>query len=102
MPSNDILQEVNQALAETTDSNTPIKRFSKYEIKTVINSLKSRKSPGYDLITATLLKNLPKKVIMFHSTEMEIVAELKMIFKFKPLMMSRPIARSVYFLFRPK
>ena len=67
MPSNDILQEVNQVLAETIDSNTPIKRFSKYEIKSVINSLKPRKSPGYDLITATLLKNLPEKGFTFHT-----------------------------------
>ena len=65
MPSNDILQEVNQALAETIDSNTPIKRFSKYKIKSIINSLKPRKSPGYDLITATLLKNLPEEGFTF-------------------------------------
>ena len=65
MPSNDILQEVNQVLAETIDSNSPMKSFTKYEIKSVINSLKPRKSPGYDLITATLLKNLSEKEFTF-------------------------------------
>ena len=34
-----ILQGVKQVLAETIDSNTPIKKFSKYEIKSVKNSL---------------------------------------------------------------
>ena len=70
-------------LTETLDSNTPIKRFSKNEIKSVINSLKSRKSAGYDLITATLLKNVPEKGFtfvtylynaifrLFHSVNME-------------------------------
>ena len=38
MPFYDILQEINQVLAETIDSNTPIKRFSKYEVKSVINA----------------------------------------------------------------
>ena len=65
MPFNDILQEVNQVLAGTIDAYTPIKRFSKYDIKSVINSLKPRKSPGNDLITATLLKNLPEKGFTF-------------------------------------
>ena len=65
MPSNDILQDVNQVLAETIDLNTAIKRFSKYEIKSLINSLKPRKSSGYDLISATLLKNLIKKGFTF-------------------------------------
>ena len=50
MASADILEVVNQVLAETIDSNTPIKRFSKYEIKSAINSSKPRKIPGYDLI----------------------------------------------------
>ena len=61
IPSDDILQEVNQVLTETVDSNTPIKSISKNETKSIINSLNTRKRSRYDLITATLLKNLPEK-----------------------------------------
>ena len=40
-------------------------RFSKREIKTVIFALKDGKSPGYDVITGTLLKNVPEKGFIF-------------------------------------
>ena len=45
-------------------SNTLLKRFSKNEIKTIIFALKA-KSPGYELITGTILKNIPEKGFIF-------------------------------------
>ena len=59
------MQEVNKVLGETVQSNTPLKRFSKNKIKTIIFALKEGKSPGYDLITGTLLKNHPEKGFIF-------------------------------------
>ena len=59
------MQEFNKVLGETVQSNTPLKRFSKNKIKTIIFALKEGKSPGYDLITGTLLKNLPEKGFIF-------------------------------------
>ena len=41
------------------------KRFSKIEIKTLTFALKEGKSLGYDMITETLLKNLPEKGFIF-------------------------------------
>ena len=64
-PSANVMQEVNKVLGETVQSNTPLKRFSKNKIKTIIFALKEGKSPGYDLITGTLLKNLPEKGFIF-------------------------------------
>lgn len=42
----------------------PIKHFSACEVEQEIKYLNNKKSPGYDLITATALKNLPKKGIV--------------------------------------
>ena len=52
-------------LGKTVRSNTPLKRFSKNEIKTIIFFLKEGKSPGYDLVIGTLLKNLQDKGFTF-------------------------------------
>ena len=54
-------------LTKNIDSKSPLKWFSKNEIKLIINSLKPRKSPEYDLITAAILKNLPEKGFTFFS-----------------------------------
>ena len=58
-PSANVMQEVNKVLGETVQSNTLLKRFSKNKIKAIIFALKEGKSPGYDLITGILPKNLP-------------------------------------------
>ncbi len=39
---------------------TPLKNFTKKEIQATINNLRPNKSPGFDLITGTVLKQLPK------------------------------------------
>ena len=57
--------EVNKFLAEPVPSNAPLGRLPKKEIKTIIFALKEGESPGYDLITEILLKNLPKKGFIF-------------------------------------
>ena len=46
--SANVMQEVNKVLGETVQSNTPLKRFSKNKIKTIIFALKEGKSPGYN------------------------------------------------------
>ena len=45
-PSANVMQEVNKVLGETVQSNTPLKRFSKNKIKTIIFALKEGKSPN--------------------------------------------------------
>lgn len=42
----------------------PIEPFSPSEVRKAITRLNSHKAPGYDLITAEVLKNLPKKSIV--------------------------------------
>lgn len=42
-----------------------IKTTSPYEVATVIDKLKLRKSPGYDRISSIMLKELPRKGIVF-------------------------------------
>ncbi|KAF2892207.1 hypothetical protein ILUMI_13967 [Ignelater luminosus] len=43
----------------------PIKKFTKTEIKAEIKLLNNKKSPGYDLIDAIVLKRLPDRGIQF-------------------------------------
>ena len=64
-PSANIMHEVNKVLGETVQSNTPLKRFSKNEFKTIIFALKEGRSLGYDLITGALLKYLAEKGFIF-------------------------------------
>jgi hypothetical protein len=47
-----------------THSIPPLKHITPNETKQEISSLKPRKSPGYDLITAVVLKHLPKKALV--------------------------------------
>ena len=44
-------------LTETVDLNTPMKKFLRNKIKSIINSLKPGKNHGYDEIAATFLRN---------------------------------------------
>src|SRR5436190_1777997 len=43
----------------------PISPFKPSEVKVIINGLKCKKAPGYDLITGKVLKELPRKGIIF-------------------------------------
>jgi hypothetical protein len=45
-----------------------IRVFSPTEIRKTINTLNPHMAPGYDLITDTLLKNLPRKAIVYLTT----------------------------------
>ena len=44
---------------------TLLKPFTPSEIESIIRNLPSKKAPGYDLITAHILKSLPEKAIRF-------------------------------------
>lgn len=59
------LSIIERSLNETYQLDMPIKKFSKGEVVKVITNLKSRKSPGYDLITSEVLKELPEIGIKF-------------------------------------
>ena len=59
------MHEVYKVIGAPVQPNTPLKRFSKTEIKTIIFALKEGKSSGHDLITGTILKNLPEKGRIF-------------------------------------
>ena len=64
-PPSAVLLEVNKCLNEPHQLDLPIKKFSVYEVKKTINSLKTNKSPGYDLITSKILKELPNEGFYF-------------------------------------
>ena len=52
--------EIIIAFLESPDQlDFPITAFSINEVKTVISTLNAKKAPGYDLITAKILKELP-------------------------------------------
>lgn len=58
--------EIHQFLETTHQLELPIKKFKTSEVKSIINSnLNPKKSPGYDLITGKILKELPPKIIIF-------------------------------------
>jgi len=46
----------------------PAKNTSAGEIEHIIKQLPIKKSPGYDLISNFITKNLPKKIIIFYHT----------------------------------
>ena len=64
-PPQEILDEVSELLKMERPLDSPIKKITKEEVITAIRKLKDNKSPGYDLITATLLKNLPNEGLDF-------------------------------------
>lgn len=62
--TNEVVPEnIQKFLEETHQLDLPIKKFTKAEVVKVISTLKTNKAPGYDLITPTVLKELPKKAI---------------------------------------
>jgi hypothetical protein len=52
-------------LQSSLQVSPPIERFSPGEIMETIKNLNPKKAPGFDLITGTLLKELPRKAIIF-------------------------------------
>ena len=58
-------QEVSTLLQQCNQLEPPISTFSKGEIKSTINAFNSKKAPGYDLITAKILKELPDEGFSF-------------------------------------
>lgn len=61
-PSDQVLEYLDSPLQMTL----PVKPFSPSEIRNTIGKdLKEKKSPGHDLITGKLLKELPRKCIVF-------------------------------------
>lgn len=59
-------QEVQEFLDSPLQLDFPIQKFKPAEVSLVItNDLKPNKAPGYDLITGKLLKELPRKGVIF-------------------------------------
>lgn len=54
---------VENFINEPTQLDLPIKKFTKSEVSNEIKKLKLDKAPGYDLITAKALKELPSEAI---------------------------------------
>lgn len=57
--------EIKAFLEVACQMDFPIKHFAPSEVRQEIEMLNTKKSPGYDKIDALVLKNLPKKGILF-------------------------------------
>lgn len=57
--------EIYQFLEAPGQLEMPIKKFKIQDIKKMIDKINPRKSPGYDLITGKVLKELPTKALKF-------------------------------------
>ena len=62
--NNDQNQEVEQELETPIHQLDRLKPFTLKEIKNEIKKLNHKKAPGIDLITATMLKELPQKGLL--------------------------------------
>ena len=62
---NSVQELVSKRLDEIYQLDLPIQKFSINEVKRALKNLKINKSPGYDLITPLLLKELPQNGIKF-------------------------------------
>ncbi|KAL4127101.1 hypothetical protein QTP88_011299 [Uroleucon formosanum] len=60
----DTISLVNRSLNGPPQSSLPIKPFSPNDLKYQIQKYPRKKSPGYDLITAEVVKCLPKRAIV--------------------------------------
>ncbi|GBP35917.1 Probable RNA-directed DNA polymerase from transposon X-element [Eumeta japonica] len=62
-PSNDhsVDNEIDEYLSSPNQLCLPLKHVTLYELSREIRKLKEGKCPGYDLVDATLLKQLPKR-----------------------------------------
>lgn len=63
-PNTEHLEKINSFINSPLPMSLPAKHTSPSEVKFLISKLKEKKSPGYDLITNKILKNLPKKTII--------------------------------------
>ena len=61
---------------QANDVHYTILRFTKHEVASAIRQIGDRKAPGYDLITSRVLKELPKKGIMYVTTLFNAVLRL--------------------------
>ena len=59
------IASIENSLLQPLPLSLPPKAFHPSDIIFIINRLKMRKAPGYDLITTEILKQLPKKAILF-------------------------------------
>ncbi|MXP61690.1 reverse transcriptase family protein [Pantoea sp. Taur] len=57
--------KVNEFLTSPIPLSLPPKAVNPSEVKFLIKRLKPRKSPGYDLLTSQILRQLPQKAIIF-------------------------------------
>jgi len=62
--NNDQNQEVEQELKTPIHQQDRLKPFTLKEIKNEIKNLNHKKAPGIDLITVTMLKELPQKGLL--------------------------------------
>ncbi|KAJ8735272.1 hypothetical protein PYW07_006892 [Mythimna separata] len=61
----DFEKEVDNIIQSDQQLSAPIKLVTPKEVARTIQHLQNKKAPGFDLITAEVLKRLPKKVIVF-------------------------------------
>lgn len=59
------MDEVLHLLNRTHQLDLPISKFTKSEVTQVIRKLNQHKAPGYDLITAKILRELPEEAIIY-------------------------------------
>ncbi|CAG9133710.1 unnamed protein product [Plutella xylostella] len=57
--------EVHEYLLSDLQLSLPLRCCTPAETRRVIHDLEMKKAPGFDLITAEILRNLPKKAIMY-------------------------------------
>ena len=57
--------DVTEFLHQTHQLELPISKFTKGEVRSVIQNLAQRKAPGYDLITTKIMKELPEEGIIY-------------------------------------
>lgn len=61
-------EEISSYLDAACQLSPPIKAFSPAEVLKEIKSMNSHKAPGYDLIVAEVLKNIPRKALVLITT----------------------------------
>ena len=64
-PSNDQYLATDSFLSQYHQMDKPIRKTTRSEIIEIINPLKSKKVPAYDLINPMIIKNLPPRAIEF-------------------------------------
>lgn len=79
-PNLGVDQNLNDYLESPQQMSLPISPFKPSEVKQIIDSdLNAKKAPGYDLITGKLLKELPRKGIVFLALIFNAVLRLQIV-----------------------